>query len=1006
MLRSGRNVQRATYDINDHLTIWQRFAARSPSFRPRSGLETGNHLVLGLRKVGVEQGRRQLRISGTYGVGDMGVPLEESSVKVLRVVHERVGKAKLSQDFGDQAVEALTPSQRDQRLVEADAGSCHASPLLLDDRCLTVLNRSLHGAQPGRANDLDALQRGALDDATDAVKIGDVLHAQLTNEDAPAELVNEQPLPDQQLQRFAQRAARDPERFLHPFLGEFCPRQQLTVDDTGPHRVRDPARGAIPSDARPRRMQTPIIENPDVIHFGSRPSRGARFERNCPRGKASVHPPLLFRQTICTVAALGQDGGMVSVQRELRVGIDIGGTFTDLCVLDRDGIVAVGKTLTTHTEPAAGVESVLQETLNEHHLDPGDVGGVVHGTTLVTNALIERRGARTALVTTEGFRDVVEMRREHRYELYDLGLELPRPLVPRWLRIGVPERVLADGTVDTPLDTDRLARVSLELAEAGVEAVAVCFLHSHTNPMHEMLAREVINKTAPGLRVALSSEVNPEIREYERSTTTLANVYVQGLVEDYLNDLRARLLNLGVKPHPRIMLSNGGVATIDTARRFPIRMLESGPAGGALGAVTFGRHAERPDQLAFDMGGTTAKVCIIENGQPLVSHTFEVDRIYRLKAGSGIPVRAPVIDMIEIGAGGGSVARVDPLGLLTVGPDSAGSEPGPVSYGRGGEACTVTDADVVLGYLASDDFLGGAMRLDADAAARSITEQIAEPMGITLAEAAWGIHATVNENMANAARVHAVERGQDPSRLPMFVMGGNGPLHGPGVAYALGCETVIAPPAAGVLSALGFLSAPLSIDFAQSWRTELDTTTVGAAAKSFADLECQGEEVLRESGVSSDAIEHVRSLEMRFVGQGSEIEVPVPAVREGWHDEVRRSFGQRYEERFGTVMPHGLEVEIMTWRLTSRGPDPDARLRLAPTSTTTDARIGTRQVYFSEAQEYTETAVYNRYMMRTGAAVEGPALIQERESTLVVGPSMRCEVSSDGSILLHLRGEK
>jgi N-methylhydantoinase A len=692
-----------------------------------------------------------------------------------------------------------------------------------------------------------------------------------------------------------------------------------------------------------------------------------------------------------------------SARRSLQAGIDIGGTFTDLCLLDRDGIVAVRKILTTHAEPAAGVEAVLRETLREERLDPGDVHAVVHGTTLVTNALIERRGARTALVTTEGFRDVVEMGREHRYELYDLGLELPRPLVPRWLRFEVPERILADGLVDTPLDTERLARIATELAAAGVEAVAVCFLHSHTNAEHEQLARQVIDASAPGLRVALSSEVNPELREYERSSTTLANVYVQGLVADYLADLRERLSALGVAPAPRIMLSNGGVATIDTARRFPIRMLESGPAGGALGAVAFGRNSDRPDQLAFDMGGTTAKVCIIEGFQPLVSHTFEVDRVYRLKPGSGLPVRAPVLDMIEIGAGGGSIARVDPLGLLTVGPDSAGSEPGPASYGRGGGACTVTDADVVLGYLSPDDFLGGSMPLDVDAAARAITEQVATPMGIPLAEAAWGIHATVNENMANAARVHAVERGQDPARLPMFAMGGNGPVHGPGVARALGCATVVAPPAAGVLSALGFLSAPLSIDFVHTWHAELDATTIDAAAKAFADLEGQGEQVLRESGVDRDAIEHVRSLEMRFVGQGSEIEVPVPAVGEGWPAAVRRSFTEQYEERFGTVLPQGVEVEILTWRLTSRGPDPQARLRLPPPVGTTDARVGSRQAYFPQAHGYVETAVYDRYRLRAGAELAGPALVQERESTLVVAPGMRGEVLADGSILVHLR---
>lgn len=689
--------------------------------------------------------------------------------------------------------------------------------------------------------------------------------------------------------------------------------------------------------------------------------------------------------------------------QQLHAGIDIGGTFTDLCLLDRDGIVAVRKTLTTHREPAAGVERVLRETLRDHRVDPGGIRAVVHGTTLVTNALIERRGARTALITTEGFRDVVEMGREHRYELYDLGLELPRPLVPRWLRLEVPERVLADGRVATPLDTERLTRLAVELVDAGVEAIAVCFLHSHVNPEHERLARDVIRESAPALQVALSSEVNPELREYERSSTTLANVYVQALVADYLADLRRRLRDLGITPHPRIMLSNGGVATIETARRFPIRMLESGPAGGALGAVAFGRHTGRADQLAFDMGGTTAKVCIIEGGAPLVSHEFEVDRVYRLKPGSGLPVRAPVIDMIEIGAGGGSIARVDPLGLLTVGPDSAGSEPGPVSYGRGGAACTVTDADVVLGYIAPEDFLGGTMPLDARAAARAIAEQVAGPMGISLTEAAWGIHATVNENMANAARVHAVERGQDTSRLPMFVMGGNGPLHGPGVAYALGCETVVAPPAAGVLSALGFLSAPLSIDFVHSWHTELGAITLDGAATSFAALESQAEQVLGESGVAPDAIEHARSLEMRFVGQGSEIEVQVPPVGDGWPDAVRRRFAEKYEERFGAVLPHGVEVEILTWRLTSRGPDPDARLRLPPPTGTASARLGTREAYFPGAGGYVETPVYDRYRLRAGTVLDGPALVQERESTLVVAPGMRGEVLDDGSIVVHLR---
>ncbi len=692
-------------------------------------------------------------------------------------------------------------------------------------------------------------------------------------------------------------------------------------------------------------------------------------------------------------------------RRDLRLGVDIGGTFTDVCVLGADGIVAVGKTLTTHTEPAAGVEAVLQETLSTHRLDPAAISSVVHGTTLVTNALIERTGSRTALITTAGFRDVVEMGREHRYELYDLDLELPRPLVPRWLRFDVTERMYADGSVAVPLDRRRVATLARELADAGVEAVAVCFLHSHTNPAHEREAREVIQETAPQLRVALSSEVNPEIREYERASTTLANVYVQALVEDYLADLQRRLRRVGLGPEPRIMLSNGGVATIETARRFPIRMLESGPAGGALGAVAFGRAAGRDDQLSFDMGGTTAKVCIIEDGRPLVTHAFEVDRVYRLRAGSGLPVRAPVIDMIEIGAGGGSIARVDALGLVSVGPDSAGSEPGPVSYGRGGTACTVTDADVVLGYLDPDRFLGGRMSLDVDAAADAIRTQVAQPMAISVPQAAWGVHATVNENMANAARVHAVERGQDPARLPMLVFGGNGPVHGPGVAQALGSDTVVVPPAAGVLSALGFLAAPLSIDFVHSWHTELGAVTTQDAATVLQNLAEQGGQVLRESGVAAGDIVFSRSLEMRFVGQGNEIEVPVPEPGDGWQASVQQAFADQYRERFGAVAPRHVDAEIISWRVTARGPEPDARLRLSPPDAHSVSSVGERAAYFPQEDGYVQTPVYDRYRLPPDAKVHGPALVEEDESTLVLAPGMTGTVGKDGSIVVRLRPE-
>lgn len=688
---------------------------------------------------------------------------------------------------------------------------------------------------------------------------------------------------------------------------------------------------------------------------------------------------------------------------ELRVGIDIGGTFTDLSVLDQHGIVAVGKTLTTHDEPAAAVASVLSDTLRSNGLRASDVASVVHGTTLVTNALIERRGAMTALLTTEGFRDVIEMGREHRYELYDLDLELPRPLVPRYLRVGIRERVLADGTVDTPVDLEQVQKVALELVDAGVEAVAVCFLHSHVNGDHEERARDAIREVVPGLRVALSSEINPEIREYERFSTTVANVYVQRVVEDYLEDLRHRLRDIGVRNDLLIMLSNGGVTSVDVARSHPIRMLESGPAGGALGAVSFAREAGESDLMAFDMGGTTAKLCLIENGRPLVTHTFEVSRVYRLRAGSGLPVRAPVIDMIEIGAGGGSIARVDSLGLITIGPDSAGSEPGPAGYGRGGTQCTVTDADIVLGYLDPDAFLGGSMSLDAAAAAHAVDEQVARPLGISVAEAAWGIHATVNENMANAARVHAIERGVDPTRLPLFVSGGNGPLHGPGVAQALGAPRLLAPPAAGVLSTLGFLSAATSIDMVRSAHTTLDDIDDGGIKALFDALEAEGSELLSDAGVHADEIRHDRSVEMRFVGQGNEVEVQTPAPGSSWKSDVLAAFGREYERKFGDVAPSGVGIELLTWRVRSRGPEPDATLRFRRGGDAEESLKGHRQAYFPGASGYVTTPVHDRAALAPGTRLSGPVIVEERESTLVVPPEADCVVAEDRSIIVDLQ---
>lgn len=689
----------------------------------------------------------------------------------------------------------------------------------------------------------------------------------------------------------------------------------------------------------------------------------------------------------------------------VRIGVDIGGTFTDLCIASTEGIIAIGKTLTTHEEPARAVEELIRTTLSSAGLDGGDVSQVVHGTTLVTNALIERKGSRVALLTTEGFRDVLEMAREHRYELHDLMVELPQPLVPRYLRFGVPERTLAGGSIERPLDTDFVRRLAKELAAEGVEAIAVCFLHSFANETNENAAREAIAEVAPDIRVALSSEVVPEIREYERTSTTVANVYVQDLTERYLADLRSRTRALGIGSEPHIMLSNGGIATIDTAARFPIRMLESGPAGGTLAAAAYGETIQRADLLAFDMGGTTAKLCMIEGGEPMISHEFEVDRIYRLMPGSGLPVKVPVIDMIEIGVGGGSIARINPLGLLTVGPDSAGSMPGPACYGRGGTAPTVTDADLVLGYLDPAFFLGGEMPLDLAAARTAIEENIAIPLKLSIAEAAWGIHASVNQDMANAARVHATERGKDPTGLPLFTFGGAGPVHGVGVATALNAPQVITPPAAGVMSAVGFFTAPLAFDFARSVRGVLPELSYADVDEIFGGMQEDGQTLLRESGVPGAEITHRRSADVRFEGQGFEIRIDMPSdPQAAWPDSLSDAFRDAYAKLYGDKIPD-VPIEVLTWRVVSSGPRPQANLALTDLhkhDMTTEPK-STRAAYFPDLG-YVDVAVYDRYRLPAGTRIAGPAIVEERESTIIISPNSEAVIADDASVIVDLTG--
>jgi N-methylhydantoinase A len=685
----------------------------------------------------------------------------------------------------------------------------------------------------------------------------------------------------------------------------------------------------------------------------------------------------------------------------LRAGVDIGGTFTDLCVADGERVVAVGKSLTTPHDPSQGVETVLAETLERLGAGLGDVELVVHGTTLVTNAIIERKGSRTALLATQGFRDAIEIGRERRYELYDLGVELPRPLVPRHLRFDVPERTLADGSVAVELDEPHVERLAGELAEAGVEAVAISFLHSFADPSHERRARDAVLRAAPGLRVSLSSDVVPEIREYERTSTTVANVYVQALIDRYLTDLGERLARLGLRGRLLVMLSSGGIATVETATRFPIRLLESGPAAGALAASVHGRASGHADLLSFDMGGTTAKLCVIEEGRPLVADEFEVDRVYRLKRGSGLPVKVPVIDMIEIGVGGGSIARVDALGLLKVGPHSAGADPGPVCYARGGTEPTVTDADLVLGYLDAGYFLGGRMRLDVESAYEAIDRAVAAPLGLSVEEAAWGIHQIVNENMANAARVHAIERGKNPAVLPLFAFGGAGPVHATGVAAALGSPSVVVPLGAGVLSSVGFLASPLAFDFARSLRCTLDDLDRSRVEALLAEMEAEGAALLAASGLLEAAVEHARYADMRYLGQGHEVRVPLPPGSLGGAHALAEAFEREYERLYGRRGPD-VPVEVLTWRVVSSGPRPELALGARGAPSGAERVKGSRYAYFRALGGHVETAVYDRYALEPGDAFAGPAIVEERESTLVVGPGQRAAVTAERSLVVSL----
>src|SRR5881409_1956032 len=607
-----------------------------------------------------------------------------------------------------------------------------------------------------------------------------------------------------------------------------------------------------------------------------------------------------------------------------RLGVDIGGTFTDLVVIDESsGAARVGKVLTTPKDPAHAVEHAIGSLLEESDIPASSVRAVVHGTTLATNALIERKGARTALLTTEGFRDALEIRHEGRHDMYDLFIDPPAPLVPRHLRREVRERLLADGSVREPLDEHGARRVIGELVAEGVEAIAICLLHAYVNPAHERRLAALVREIAPQMAVACASKVVPEIREYERTSTTAANVYVAPLMARYLEDLERRLAEREIPGQLYIMQSSGGIALPPLARRLPIRLVESGPAAGALAAAQAARERGEPKLLSFDMGGTTAKACVIDDGVPLVGREFEVARADRFKKGSGLPIRVPVIELIEIGAGGGSIARVDRMGLLKVGPDSAGADPGPACYTLGGRHPTVTDEDLLLGYLDAEFFLGGRMRLDREAAHRVVGEHVARRLGLDVTGAALGIHRVVNENMAAAARIHGIERGRDLRQYPLFAFGGAGPVHCWQVAKILKVPRILIPFGAGAMSAYGLLAAPLAFDFVRTGQERLDRADWPAINRRFAEMEEEGRALLARAGVAPADVALARIAEMRYAGQGHEVEcrVPLGALSLQSLPAITASFESAYRALYHRL-PQGVPIEALNWRLTVSGPNP------------------------------------------------------------------------------------
>jgi N-methylhydantoinase A len=683
-----------------------------------------------------------------------------------------------------------------------------------------------------------------------------------------------------------------------------------------------------------------------------------------------------------------------------RVGFDVGGTFTDFVLQAPSGELTAGKRLTTYPDPSAACLAGLDELIGRAGVPWTDVAQAVHGTTLGSNVVIERKARGVGLLTTRGFRDVLVIGREKRYQVYDLQIEKPPPLVARRFIGEVTERVLADGSVRTPLDEADARRAIRALVDRGVTTLAVCLLHAYVNPAHEKRLAALVAEEAPHVTVSLSHEVSPTFREYERTSTTVVNAYVMTAIREYLRGLQTALAARGYRGRLFVMQSSGGVATAEAMERYPVRMIESGPAAGALMATVYGELGGYRDLIAFDMGGTTAKLALIENGRPFTTTAFELHRTNNAP-GSGLPMNIQAIDLVEIGAGGGSIARPR-LGVIAVGPESASSTPGPVCYGRGGTEPTVTDANLALGYLNPEFFAGGAMKLHLGGAVRAIEASLAQPLGLSLEQAAWGIHAIVNTNMELATRVVSIERGRDPRGLTLVAFGGSGPVHGCRLAQALGIPRVILPAAAGVTAAIGLLAAEVRFDVSRTYVRRLDVLEPARLDAMYAEMTAQAGEVVRDAAVGG-ALTVTRSVDARYVGQGYELTVPVPA---GTLDatvlaRLRASFDEIYAARYGYAQP-AEPVEVVTWKLSAIGGASRVALAKAATAPVAGGVKGRRRAYFPETGGWIDCPVYDRYNLAAGMQIAGPAIVEERESTSVLPPGAVATVDEYANLVVEI----